>query len=161
MVRSQLYLRRKYSHQTSPWRLLNTTVASSSPLHDHAYGGDPRSPSPGRVGYQSTPFVENLASPFTPRSPKAVNPHAASAFNFYDTFAIPPAPQLSEARPRSSAGPCDENADVNQRSAFDSTTIFVGGLEVHGRCTWDEQRLKKVFGQYGEIIDVKLVRPGG
>jgi hypothetical protein len=90
-----------------------------------------------------------------------VNPHAGSAFNFYDTFAIPPAPQWSEARPRSSAGPCDENAYVNQRNAFDSTTIFVGGLEVHGRCTWDEQRLKKVFGQYGETVDVKLVRPGG
>lgn len=90
-----------------------------------------------------------------------MNPHAGSAFNFYDTFAIPPAPQWSEARPRSSAGPVDENAYVNQRNAFDSTTIFVGGLEVHGRCTWDEQRLRKVFGQYGEIVDVKLVRPGG
>ena len=136
-------------------------VASSSPPHAPAYGGNPRSPSPGRVDYQNTPFVENLASPFTPRSPKAVNAHDGSAFNLYDTFAIPPAPQWSEAQPRSSAGPCDENAGVNQRNAFDSTTIFVGGLEVHGRCTWDEQRLKKVFGQYGEIVDVKLVRPGG
>ena len=159
-VRWQLYLRRKYSHQTS-WRLLNMTVAPSSPLHAPAHGGDPRSPSPGRVDHQSTPFVENLASPFNPRSPRAVNPHAGSAFNLYDTFAIPPAPQWSEARTRSSAGPCDENADVNHRNAFNSTTIFVGGLEVHGRCTWDEQRLKKVFGQYGELVDVKLVRPGG
>jgi RNA recognition motif-containing protein len=55
----------------------------------------------------------------------------------------------------------DENIDVNLRNVLDPTTIFVGGLDVHGRCTWDEQRLKRVFGQYGEIAEVKLVRPGG
>ena len=47
------------------------------------------------------------------------------------------------------------------RNVFDpTTTIFVGGLEIHGRCTWDEERLRRVFGQYGEIAEVKLVRPG-
>jgi hypothetical protein len=90
-----------------------------------------------------------------------VKPHVGGALDFYDTFAIPPAPQWSEARPRRHAGPCDENADVSVRNRVDPTAIFVGGLEVHGRCTWDEQRLKRVFGQYGEIVEVKLVRPGG
>jgi RNA recognition motif-containing protein len=50
--------------------------------------------------------------------------------------------------------------DVKARHVFDPTTIFVGGLETHGRCTWDEERLRRVFGQYGEIAEVKLVRPG-
>ena len=133
----------------------------SSPLHAPTHGGSARTPPPGPADQPSTAFVENLASPFTPRSPRVVNPHVGSALNFYDTFAIPPAPQWSEARPRRPRGPCDENADVNLHNVFDPTTIFVGGLEVHGRCTWDEQRLRKVFGHYGEIDDVKLVRPGG
>lgn len=89
-----------------------------------------------------------------------MKPHVGGALDFYDTFAIPPAPQWSEARPRRRAGPCDENAGVSLRNVFDPTAIFVGGLELHGRCTWDEQRLKRVFGQYGEIVEVKLVRPG-
>jgi RNA recognition motif-containing protein len=135
------------------------SVVPSSPLHAPARGGNARSPSPGPVNQPDIPFVENLASPFSPRSPRAVKPRVG-ALDFYDTFAIPPAPQWSEVRPRRRAGPCDENIDVSLR-AFDPTTIFVGGLEVHGRCTWDEQRLKSVFGQYGEIVEVKLVRPGG
>ena len=55
----------------------------------------------------------------------------------------------------------DENVDINTHNVLDTTTIFVGGLDVYGRCTWDEQRLKRIFGQYGEIVEVKLVRPGG
>ena len=50
--------------------------------------------------------------------------------------------------------------DINARNVSDPTTIFVGGLEIHGRCVWDEDRLIRVFGQYGEITEVKLVRPG-
>jgi hypothetical protein len=137
------------------------SVVPSSPLHTPARGGNPQSPSPGSVTALSTPFVESLASPFTPRSPRLVHPYASSPFNLYDTFAIPPAPQWSEARLRRSAGPSDENIDDSSHNVPDSTTIFVGGLEVHGRCTWDEQRLRRVFGQYGDITEVKLVRPGG
>jgi len=63
-------------------------------------------------------------------------------------------------RPQRPAGIYDENIDINTHNALDTTTIFVGGLEVHGRCTWDEQRLRKIFGQHGEIVEVKFVRPG-
>ncbi|KAI9512564.1 hypothetical protein F5148DRAFT_853195 [Russula earlei] len=124
-------------------RAAHPKVASLSPafpLHDPAH-------------------VENLASPFIPRSPRPVYPSVGNAFNFYDNFAIPPALQWSETRPRRHSEPGDENVDVNPRNVHNQTTIFVGGLEVHGRCTWDEQRLKGVFGQYGEIVEVKLVRP--
>lgn len=132
---------------------------SRSPLNAPAHGGDTHSPAP--VIALTPPFVENLASPFNPRSPGPIHPQVGSNFNFYDTFAIPLAPHWPEARPRNLVGPCDENMDINMRNVFDpTTTIFVGGLEIHGRCTWDEERLRRVFGQYGEIAEVKLVRPG-
>lgn len=35
--------------------------------------------------------------------------------------------------------------------------LFVGGLKVE---SWSEERLRKVFGQYGSIEDLKYVRPG-
>ena len=119
--------------------------------------GDPQTPAPA----SSKPVVENLASPFAPRSTGSGYPRAGRGLNFYDTFTIPPAPQWSDVRPRRPAGVYDENVDVNAQNVLDTTTIFVGGLEVHGRCTWDEQRLRRIFGQYGEIVEVKLVRPGG
>ncbi len=137
------------------------TVVSSSPLHAPAHGGNTQSPPTRSVAALSPPFIENLASPFVPKSLEPAYPLAGSAFNFYDTFAIPPAPQWSEAKARRPVGTGDENIDANPRNVLDPTTIFVGGLDVHGRCTWDEQRLGRVFGQYGEIAEVKLVRPGG
>jgi hypothetical protein len=135
------------------------TVVSSSPFHAPAHSGNTQSPPPGSVVALSPPFIENLASPFVPKGLEPAYPLAGSAFNIYDSFAIPP--QWSETRPRGPIGMGDENIDVNLRNVLDPTTIFVGGLDVHGRCTWDEQRLKRVFGQYGEIAEVKLVRPGG
>jgi hypothetical protein len=138
------------------------TVAPSSPFHALAHSGVTQSPPPGSVAALSPPFIENLASPFVPKSLEPAYPLAGSAFNFYDSFAIPPAPQWSDTRARGPTGTSDENIDVNLRNdVLDPTTIFVGGLDVHGRCTWDEQRLKRVFEQYGEIAEVKLVRPGG
>ncbi|KAI0001641.1 hypothetical protein BJV77DRAFT_969003 [Russula vinacea] len=136
-----------------------TTLSPVSPLHAPAYDGISQSSPPGPGAALGTPFIENLASPFVPKSLEPAFPLVGSAFNFYDSFAIPPAPQWSEARQRRPAGACDENIDTNLRNVLDPTTIFVGGLEVHGRCTWDEQRLRRVFGQYGEIAEVKLVRP--
>ena len=135
-------------------------VVRSSPSHAPAHSGNTQSPPPGSVAALSPPFIENLASPFVPKSLEPAHPLAGSAYNFYDSF-LPPAPQWSGTRPRGAAGTDDENVDVSLRNVLDPTTIFVGGLDVHGRCTWDEQRLKRVFGQYGEIAEVKLVRPGG
>jgi hypothetical protein len=129
-------------------------------LHAPAHDGISQSPPPGSGAALGTPFIENLASPFVPKSLEPAFPLVGSAFNFYDSFAIPPAPQWSETRQRRPTGTCDENIDTNLRNVLDPTTIFVGGLEVHGRCTWDEQRLRRVFGQYGEIAEVRLVRPG-
>ncbi|KAH9081674.1 hypothetical protein EDB83DRAFT_2512528 [Lactarius deliciosus] len=125
------------------------------PLDTPTYCGDPQSPAPA----PSEPFVD-LASPFAPRNPGNGHPRVGRGLNFYDSFTIPLAPQWPDVRPRRPAGLYNENVDINTRNALDTTTIFVGGLEVHGRCTWDEHRLRRIFGQYGEIVEVKLVRPG-
>ncbi|KAH9178738.1 hypothetical protein EDB89DRAFT_1928239 [Lactarius sanguifluus] len=131
------------------------TLASSPPPFDTpTHCGDPQSPTPA----PSEPFVD-LASPFAPRGFGNGHPRVGRGLNFYDSFTIPPAPQWSDVRPRRPAGLYNENVDINTHNALDTTTIFVGGLEVHGRCTWDEHRLRRVFGQYGEIVEVKLVRP--
>jgi hypothetical protein len=122
-----------------------------SPLDIPTHCGGPQTPAP----------ASNLASPFAPRSPGNGHARAGRGLNFYDSFTIAPAPQWSDVRTRRSAGVYDENVDINTHNVLDTTTIFVGGLEVHGRCTWDEQRLRRIFGQYGEILEVKLVRPGG
>ena len=154
------YLLCKPPNQTLVPRIPKMTAVSSSPLHAPAHGNT-QSPPQGSVVALSTPFIENLASPFVPKGLEPTYPLVGSALNFYDTFAIPPASHWSETRQRRPAGTCDENIDANLRPDIDPLTIFVGGLEVHGRCTWDEHRLKRVFGQYGEIAEVKLVRPGG
>jgi len=137
------------------------SVAPSSPLHVPAHCRNTQSPPPGSVAALTTPSVENLSSPFIQRNPRPAGLNIGGAFNFYDTVAIPPTLQWPEIRSREPAAPCDENIDVNLRNVQDQTTIFVGGLEVHGRCTWDEERLKRIFGQYGEVVEAKLVRPGG
>ncbi|KAH9049351.1 hypothetical protein EDB84DRAFT_1115251 [Lactarius hengduanensis] len=129
-------------------------ASSPSPLDTPTHRKDPQSPAPA----PSEPFVD-LASPFAPRSPGNGHPRVGRGLNFYDSFTIPAAPQWSDVRPRRSAGLYNENVDINTHNALDTTTIFVGGLEVHGRCTWDEHRLRRIFGQYGEIVEVKLVRP--
>jgi len=42
----------------------------------------------------------------------------------------------------------------------DPTTIFVGGLAMYGVDAWDETKVHEVFGRYGMIEDVKVIRPG-
>ena len=41
--------------------------------------------------------------------------------------------------------------------APDGWELFVGGLDTSA---WDEERLKRVFGQYGLIDEVRFVKPG-
>lgn len=47
----------------------------------------------------------------------------------------------------------------NRERDIDPFTVFVGGLDTVGMNAWDEERLQNVFGQYGHIEDIKVVRP--
>ena len=40
---------------------------------------------------------------------------------------------------------------------IDPTAIFVGGLEVPD--SWDEGKLRRVFGRFGSVEEVQLVKP--
>ena len=42
---------------------------------------------------------------------------------------------------------------------LDPTTLFVGGLEMHGPSAWDEERVANLFAKYGGLQSVKVVRP--
>lgn len=50
---------------------------------------------------------------------------------------------------------CFENGERE----LDPTTLFVGGLEMHGPAAWDEGRVTNVFAKYGGLQSVKVVRP--
>ncbi|TFY72800.1 hypothetical protein EVG20_g220 [Dentipellis fragilis] len=39
-------------------------------------------------------------------------------------------------------------------------TIFAGGLEMYGPNAWDEAKVKSVFGKYGTILEVTVIKPG-
>lgn len=41
----------------------------------------------------------------------------------------------------------------------DPRTVFVGGLESYGPRSWDESRLREIFGKYGEVREVHIVCP--
>ncbi|KAF7311102.1 RNA binding protein [Mycena chlorophos] len=42
---------------------------------------------------------------------------------------------------------------------IDPTSLFVGGLEMHGPDAWDERRVTALFGKYGGLQSVKVVKP--
>ncbi|CAK5280300.1 unnamed protein product [Mycena citricolor] len=42
---------------------------------------------------------------------------------------------------------------------IDPTTLFIGGLEMHGPDSWDERKVQSYFGRFPGLVDVKLVRP--
>lgn len=45
------------------------------------------------------------------------------------------------------------------KQKLDHSTIFVGGLEMYGPNAWNEDLIQEVFGRYGEIEGIKLIRP--
>lgn len=44
-----------------------------------------------------------------------------------------------------------------QPKAPDGRELFIGGLDME---TWDEERVRTVFGQYGTIEEMRFVKPG-
>lgn len=44
-----------------------------------------------------------------------------------------------------------------QENMPDGRELFIGGLDIE---TWDEERVRNVFGQYGTIEEMRFVKPG-
>ena len=45
------------------------------------------------------------------------------------------------------------------RREVDPSTVFVGGLDMPGRETWDENKLHRIFDRFGAVENVHIVRP--
>ncbi|KAK7695345.1 hypothetical protein QCA50_002536 [Cerrena zonata] len=52
-----------------------------------------------------------------------------------------------------------EEVSPAEERYLDPLTVFVGGLEMFGPHAWDEGRLWELFGKYGEVENVQLVKP--
>lgn len=63
-------------------------------------------------------------------------------------------------RPSVSNGRDEYDWAGEQQRQVDPSTIFVGGLEVYGPSAWNETKLQSLFGRYGHIENIQLVRPG-
>ncbi|VDB86627.1 unnamed protein product [Peniophora sp. CBMAI 1063] len=48
---------------------------------------------------------------------------------------------------------------LSTKQKLDHSTIFVGGLEMYGPNAWNEDRIQDIFGCYGEIENIKFIRP--
>lgn len=42
---------------------------------------------------------------------------------------------------------------------IDPKTVFVGGLDAIGASVWDVEKLKSVYGKYGNVEDVRVICP--
>lgn len=48
---------------------------------------------------------------------------------------------------------------LDGEKVIDPTTLFVGGLEIHGPNAWDDEKVTAFFDRFGGLESVKLVRP--
>ncbi|KAJ7675396.1 hypothetical protein B0H17DRAFT_135636 [Mycena rosella] len=53
----------------------------------------------------------------------------------------------------------EKNGYFEATKELDPTTLFVGGLEMYGPGAWDEDRVSALFGRFGGLESVKVVRP--
>ncbi|KAJ6621088.1 hypothetical protein B0H10DRAFT_2215358 [Mycena sp. CBHHK59/15] len=53
----------------------------------------------------------------------------------------------------------DKSVYFDEAKDLDPTTLFVGGLEMFGPGAWDEDRVSALFGRFGGLESVKVVRP--
>ncbi|TFY80307.1 hypothetical protein EWM64_g3702 [Hericium alpestre] len=102
------------------------------------------------------PSPQSAATPITPEATDFTFPHIHSGAGQHTVGTA-------------DADACDQimglvNKGVSELSTCDNTeldpsTIFVGGLEMHGPNAWNDDKVKFVFGGYGHIEDIKVVKP--
>lgn len=103
--------------------------------------------------YHIPPTPGLAMSPITPKTPSSQFPHTPTSMAG-DFAAV-----------QSSEFPTDEQSmyipeGIHTEKELDPTTLFVGGLEMHGLGAWDEEKVKNFFAQYDGLESIKLVRPG-
>lgn len=92
-------------------------------------------------------------SPVTPKTPGSVFPPTPTSFHGEGPGLFSKDADIDEF------SYTEEGITVDERD-FDRTTIFVGGLEMHGPGAWDEAKVYEFFnGRYGGVESVNLIRP--
>lgn len=100
------------------------------------------------------PTPEFGASPMTPRSPGSLMLRTPTSGNYSGDL------QNGSFRDFSGQGTLSPPEDKKDDTILDPTTIFVGGLEMHGPKAWDENKVRALFEKYGGVETVKVIRPG-
>jgi hypothetical protein len=88
------------------------------------------------------PTPELDRSPVTPKTPASTFPVTPTSPSFGISGDAPEYPTV-----------------VHPEGEIDPTTLFVGGLEIHGPNAWDEERVTNLFGRYGGLESVRVVKP--
>ena len=88
-------------------------------------------------------------SPTTPKSPFLLTPASSEG---YGNIVIP-----------KQFGDEIRNFDISinpGERVLDTTTLFVGGLELNGPGAWDETKVRKYFEKFEGLQNVRIIRPG-
>jgi hypothetical protein len=88
------------------------------------------------------PTPELDRSPVTPKTPASTFPVTPTSPSFGISGDSPEYPTVA-----------------HPEGGIDPTTLFVGGLEMHGPNAWDEERVANLFGRYGGLESVRVVKP--
>ncbi|KAJ8597592.1 hypothetical protein M405DRAFT_389081 [Rhizopogon salebrosus TDB-379] len=98
------------------------------------------------IGIHMTP--ELGTSPVTPKMPGPLIPHTPTTGSYLGDIQSRSLPEFAAGGiPPKREGPLDPN------------TIFVGGLDMYGPNSWDEERVRSLFSRYGDVEGVKVIRP--
>ncbi|TDL28259.1 hypothetical protein BD410DRAFT_353854 [Rickenella mellea] len=103
------------------------------------------------------PTPELDMSPMTPRTP--YTGHGFPKTPLYSSASPLPIYNAQKTVEESQVGYVDRNAYFGRERDVDPTTVFVGGLDMFSPRPWDEEKLRSLFGRYGVVDDVKIIRP--
>ncbi|KAI0936866.1 hypothetical protein AcV5_004897 [Taiwanofungus camphoratus] len=140
-----------------------TQSLTTSPIQSHREQGDGQNlvapPTPEFSLSPITPLTPKTGRDF-PQTPTSPSGAAVGQLSHHGDTSYKNLGQFTT--PRSGAKYEDGNdtgrpEDANRE--LDPTTIFVGGLEMYGANAWDEAKLQSVFGKFGAIEEIQLVRP--
>lgn len=104
-----------------------------------------------------TPVTPRTGTSF-PRTPQSANMRGPAGVHVHDGSLIQYADAMTPKKGARFAYHNDGAPEMQERY-LDPLTIFVGGLEMFGPHAWDEDRLWELFGKYGEVENVQLVKP--
>ncbi|OBZ79169.1 hypothetical protein A0H81_01429 [Grifola frondosa] len=115
-------------------------------------------PTPGFSVSPITPLTPRTSQGF-PQTPQSATSSTAFGVTPHYDSGLDGSPKCTP-KGASRFGGMHESSHFNDdERELDPTTIFVGGLEISDECTWDEPKLYQIFGRFGGIETIQIVRP--